>query len=99
MARKLSVLFDGTWNNRKSKTNVIRMREAIVSSGADDPSQPCFYDPGVGTHWYDKITGGAFGRGLSENIRQGYRWLAQKHRRSEERRVGKECATLCRSGW
>ena len=84
MARKLIVLFDGTWNNKKSRTNVIRMREAIVSSGADDPSQPCFYDPGVGTHWYDKITGAAFGRGLSENIQQGYRWLAQKHRANDE---------------
>ena len=63
---------------------VIRMREAIVSSGADDPSQPCFYDPGVGTHWYDKITGAAFGRGLSESIQQGYRWLAQKHRANDE---------------
>jgi len=84
MARKLIVLFDGTWYNRKSRTNVIRMREAIASSGPDDPSQPCFYDPGVGTHWYDKITGGAFGQGLSENIQQGYRWLAQKYQANDE---------------
>ena len=79
MARKLIVLFDGTWNNRKDRTNVVRMREAIASSGEDDPEQPCLYDPGVGTHWYDRLTGGAFGRGLSENIQQGYRWLAQKY--------------------
>jgi uncharacterized protein (DUF2235 family) len=84
MARRLIVLFDGTWNNRKSRTNVVRMREAIASSGPDDPLQPCFYDPGVGTHWYDKITGGAFGRGLSENIQQGYRWLAQKYQANDE---------------
>src|SRR5438552_3868345 len=84
MARKLIVLFDGTWNNRKSRTNVIRMREAIASSGPDDREQPCFYDPGVGTHWYDKITGGAFGRGLSENIQQGYRWLAQNYQARDE---------------
>jgi uncharacterized protein (DUF2235 family) len=84
MARKLIVMFDGTWNNKKSETNVIRMREAIASSGPDDREQPCFYDPGVGTHWYDKITGGAFGRGLSENIQQGYRWLAQKYQAKDE---------------
>ena len=36
MARKLIVLFDGTWNNNKNRTNVIRMREAIASSGPDD---------------------------------------------------------------
>src|SRR6267378_408808 len=84
MARKLIVMFDGTWNNKKSETNVIRMREAIASSGPDDREQPCFYDPGVGTHWYDRITGGAFGRGLSENIQQGYRWLAQKYQAKDE---------------
>src|SRR5437764_1375398 len=83
MARKLIVLFDGTWNNKKSRTNVIRMREAIASSGPDDREQPCFYDPGVGTRWYD-IIGGAFGHGLSENIRQGYRWLAQKYQANDE---------------
>ena len=29
MARKLVVLFDGTWNNEGSNTNVVRMRDAI----------------------------------------------------------------------
>jgi uncharacterized protein (DUF2235 family) len=84
MARKLIVMFDGTWNNEKTRTNVVRMREAIASSGKDDPEQPCFYDPGVGTHWYDRITGGAFGRGLSDNIQEGYQWLAQKYQAQDE---------------
>jgi len=84
MARKLIVMFDGTWNNKKSRTNVTRMRESIATSGESDREQLCFYDPGVGTHWYDRITGGAFGEGLSENIRQGYRWLAQKYQAKDE---------------
>ncbi len=79
MGRRIVVLFDGTWNNRKDRTNVVRMRESVETSGRGDPVQPCFYDPGVGTHWYDRLTGGAFGQGLSENIRQGYAWLAEKH--------------------
>ena len=79
MARKLVVMFDGTWNNRKSRTNVVRMREAIASSGPDDPSQPCFYDPGVGTHWYDKITGGAFGRGLFDRRENDELFVARLH--------------------
>src|SRR6266568_3868557 len=79
MGRRIVVLFDGTWNNRKDRTNVVRMRESVETSGPGDPVQPCFYDPGVGTHWYDRLTGGAFGQGLSENIRQGYAWLAEKH--------------------
>ena len=61
MARKLIVMFDGTWNNKKSRTNVTRMRESIATSGENDREQLCFYDLGVGTHWYDRITGGAFG--------------------------------------
>lgn len=79
MARRLVVLFDGTWNRKSDRTNVTRMRQHLISTGADDAQQPCFYDPGVGTHWYDRFTGGAFGRGLSINIRQGYQWLSRKH--------------------
>jgi len=79
MARKLALLFDGTWNNEGSNTNVVRMRDAIVSSGADDPKQPLFYDTGVGTSWHTRFTGAAFGRGLSHNIRQGYGWLANRY--------------------
>lgn len=84
MGRKLILLFDGTWNNKKDKTNVARMHESVASSGREDPEQPCFYDTGVGTHWYDRITGGAFGRGLSENIRQGYHWLSARYRPGDD---------------
>jgi len=84
VGRRIALLFDGTWNNRKDRTNVQRMREAIRTSGADDPEQPCFYDPGVGTNWYDRLTGAAFGRGLSRNIREGYAWLAQKYQTGDE---------------
>lgn len=84
MTKRIVVLFDGTWNNRRDRTNVIRMRESIASSGEDDPVQPAFYESGVGTHWYDRLTGGVFGRGLSENIRQGYRWLCEKHAPGDE---------------
>ncbi len=84
MTKRIVVLFDGTWNNKRDRTNVIRMRESIASSGKDDPVQPIFYESGVGTHWYDRLTGGVFGRGLSENIRQGYRWLCEKHAPGDE---------------
>jgi uncharacterized protein (DUF2235 family) len=84
MGRRIALLFDGTWNNRKDKTNVTRMRESIDSSGPEDVNQPCFYDPGVGTHWYQRLTGGAFGRGLSDNIREGYAWLARKYQPEDE---------------
>ncbi len=82
MSRNLILLFDGTWNKRSDETNVTRMRRSIESRGEDDPQQPLFYDEGVGTHWYDKLPG-AFGQGLSENIRQGYAWLAKKHQEGD----------------
>jgi uncharacterized protein (DUF2235 family) len=84
MPRKIVLLFDGTWNNSKDQTNVVRLRDSIDSSGRDDPNQPVFYDPGVGTHWYDRVTGGVFGRGLSENIREGYQWLCKKYMPGDE---------------
>jgi uncharacterized protein (DUF2235 family) len=79
MARNLVVLFDGTWNNKRTRTNVVRMRESIRSRGRDDAQQPVFYDEGVGTKWSNRLSGGAYGRGLSENIQQGYAWLSRRH--------------------
>jgi uncharacterized protein (DUF2235 family) len=84
MARRFALLFDGTWNKRRTGTNVIRMRRAIRSAGAADPQQPCFYDEGVGTRWWNRLSGGAFGRGLSENIQEGYAWLARQHQPGDE---------------
>lgn len=84
MPRRLCVFFDGTWNNGKDRTNVIRLCESVASRGRDDPTQPVFYDSGVGTNWYDRITGGAFGRGLSENIREGYACIAKELRADDQ---------------
>jgi len=84
MPRNIVLLFDGTWNNRKTHTNVIRMRDSIRTHGRDDPAQPCFYDEGVGTKWYNRLSGGAFGRGLSENILEGYAWLSRRHQPGDE---------------
>jgi uncharacterized protein (DUF2235 family) len=79
MGRRIVLLFDGTWNNRQTRTNVTRMREAIAPRGEGDAAQPVFYEEGVGTRWYNRLSGGAFGRGLSENIQEGYAWLSRKH--------------------
>ena len=73
--KSLVLCFDGTWNNLDSNTNVARIYSEIadVSTGCAD--QRKFYDEGVGTKWYDRIRGGAFGYGLDRNIRMGYAWL------------------------
>lgn len=72
MKKRLIVLFDGTWNTRDDRTNVARMAEAIAKEGLDGVPQEKWYDPGPGTNWYDRLRGGAFGYGVSENIREAY---------------------------
>jgi len=36
-----------------------------------------FYDRGIGTDWFSRLTGGAAGIGLSDNVRDAYRFLGQ----------------------
>jgi len=76
MKQRLIVLFDGTWNTREDRTNVERMASVITGTGNDGVPQAKWYDPGPGTDWYDRIRGGVFGYGVSKNIQQGYRWVA-----------------------
>ncbi len=74
--KSLVLCFDGTWNSLKSNTNVSRLYSEIADASSGCTSQQKFYDEGVGTHWNDRIRGGAFGEGLDRNIRLGYAWLA-----------------------
>jgi uncharacterized protein (DUF2235 family) len=83
MERNLALFFDGTWNQREDddaalNTNVLRMYSAVrpVHEGR---VQLAKYIEGVGTRWYDRIRGGAFGHGLDQNIRAGYAWLAENY--------------------
>lgn len=82
MARNMVICFDGTWNTPVQKdrgrvvpTNVVKMARAVVDT--DKSRQPpAYYDQGVGTGKLDKVTGGGLGIGLSENILQAYRHIA-----------------------
>lgn len=53
-------------------------------TGADGLPQKAYYDPGVGTAWYDRLTGGAFGAGLSDNVQEGYDWLRRHYTPGDE---------------
>ncbi|HZP21373.1 MAG TPA: DUF2235 domain-containing protein [Bauldia sp.] len=86
LPKRLIVCLDGTWNDARGATqvtNVVRIRDALVS-GADtngDIQQRIYYDEGVGTGDgpIDKVFGGAFGSGLSRNIRQAYKYLCRHY--------------------
>ena len=51
MARKLTVLFDRTWNTTKDRTNGVRPSKLIDTTSSDDDERlPPYYEKGVGTH-------------------------------------------------
>lgn len=66
------------------ETNVCRLYRSVVrrEGGAVPPGemgQVKWYDAGVGTNWYDRLPGGVFGVGLSQNIRDGYKFLSDTY--------------------
>jgi uncharacterized protein (DUF2235 family) len=82
MSRRLVVFCDGTWNSadRPAVTNVCKLRSAVVESA----DQVVKYEPGVGTKWGERIRGGAFGYGLSRNVRDCYAWLVDHYKPGDE---------------
>ncbi|MBV9251228.1 MAG: DUF2235 domain-containing protein, partial [Acetobacteraceae bacterium] len=63
--------------NAGVETNVCRLYRSVLRLEGVQPAgelgQVKWYDKGVGTNWYDRIAGGAFGLGLSQKIREGYK--------------------------
>jgi hypothetical protein len=82
--KRLALFFDGTWNDPKDRTNVSVLKNLVAPVGTDGRPQLPFYDEGVGTHALDRVSGGAFGVGLSENVQQGYAWLMQNYEAEDE---------------
>jgi uncharacterized protein (DUF2235 family) len=81
MAKRVVVCCDGTWNTPDETrdgvaepTNVAKLALTVLTGDGTD--QLLFYEPGVGTTPEDRVLGGAFGYGLSTNIRNAYRFLA-----------------------
>jgi len=70
MAKNILIFSDGTCNDTDQgyPTNVHKLYRMVVRRSS---KQIAFYDPGVGTN-VNRISGAAFGVGLSKNIREGY---------------------------
>lgn len=81
--KRLVLFLDGTWNDDRdgeTPTNVVRLRQAVEAANRRPGATPqrIYYDTGVGTHGLvDRVLGGTLGAGLSENVRQAYRFLSQ----------------------
>lgn len=85
MTRHLVICADGTWNRpdqedrgRIVPSNVVKVCRGLANQTSERIQQLTYYDTGVGTggRW-DRIKGGVFGVGLSENVKQAYEWLGR----------------------
>ena len=85
--KNIVLLSDGTGNSggKGYGTNVWRMYNAVDLNGHIEnpelPRQVVYYDDGVGTEDFKlwKLLGGAFGYGLSRNIRELYAFLVKNY--------------------
>lgn len=87
--KRLIVCADGTWNTRdqvdestgkRRPTNVTKVARAVLPRAHDGTDQVVFYHDGIGTGGLtDKVTGGAFGHGIEDNIRNLYRFIVYNY--------------------
>jgi uncharacterized protein (DUF2235 family) len=68
--KRLAVFLDGTWNAVGDNTNVWRLKSLCAPKASDGVSQLVYYDIGV-----NGFIGGAFGKGLNDNVTEAYEWL------------------------
>lgn len=73
--KRIALFLDGTWNNLDDNTNVWRMK-CLCKQSAD---QLVYYSAGVGTARGEKISGGAFGIGINEEVEAAYEWLMDNY--------------------
>jgi uncharacterized protein (DUF2235 family) len=92
VVKRLVVCCDGTWNTpdrrdggKFAPSNVVKLARAVQPRAADGTHQIVFYDPGVGTdNVLDRLTGGAFGIGLSRNVQDAYLFLIHNYAEGDE---------------
>lgn len=91
MVKNIVLCSDGTGSKgiQKRGTNVFKLYEAVDlhghGVGPNSPKQVAFYDDGVGTESIKllKILGGAFGLGLSRNVKQLYADLVRTYEKGD----------------
>ncbi|HYW30081.1 MAG TPA: DUF2235 domain-containing protein [Gemmatimonas sp.] len=88
--RRLIVCADGTWNKPQPNANGGLTNVALISTNipqmtSNETEQVVAYFEGVGTgDWWDRWTGGAFGTGISVNIKKVYGFLMRNFRPGDE---------------
>jgi len=90
--KRIILCCDGTWNSADQEsngvpcpTNVVKLGYRIAKRDANGVQQLLYYDQGVGTgNSIDRLTGGAFGDGLEDNIHDAYRFLVANYEKGDE---------------
>ena len=94
--KRLVICCDGTWNEPDEKvhgdpadetepTNVLKVVRGVKPIDRYKVPQIVYYDTGVGTQGFvDKFIGGGLGNGISENIQQAYRFIANNYAPGDE---------------
>ncbi|KKA26616.1 hypothetical protein TD95_002923 [Thielaviopsis punctulata] len=80
--KRLILCCDGTWQDSDSTsaahpTNVTRLSRCFAHRSGSSIQQIVYYQSGVGTSGglLNRLTGGVFGSGIAENIREAYAFL------------------------
>lgn len=89
--KRLVLCCDGTWNSADQErdgvpcpTNVVKLGFRVAKRDSGTP-QIIYYDQGVGTgNLIDRMSGGAFGEGLEDNIHDAYRFLVANYELGDE---------------
>ncbi|NEB05063.1 DUF2235 domain-containing protein [Streptomyces sp. SID13726] len=86
MAKHLVVCCDGTWNvsTQRYRTNAAKVARAVVPVTTTGTEQRVRCLDGVGTKASERLRGGAFGWGLSEKVRDAYRFLVENFEPGDE---------------
>jgi uncharacterized protein (DUF2235 family) len=92
--KRIVLCADGTWNDaervdestgRPLPTNVLKLARSVSPLAPDGTTQVVYYHFGVGTGGgLDRLTGGAFGAGIEENVRALYRFLVYNYEQGDE---------------
>ena len=81
---RLILLFDGTDNTPKDRTNVWRTYGLLAEKDVNGVPQKKEYITGVGTDVGELVRGSIFGQGVARKIREGYEWLVENYRGDAE---------------
>jgi len=92
--KRIIICADDTWNTRdqvdratgkRRPTNVTKLARAVRPRTAAGVAQIVFYLDGVGTQGpLDRVTGGAFGRGIERNVHSLYRSIVHNYEPGDE---------------